>query len=101
MGDAGSVDREFEGVVFTWRGPSPFHFVAVPEDVCTDLQAVAALVSYGWGMVPARVSVGSSTWETSLWPKDGGYLVPLRDQIRTAERISIDDVVRVRLAVVV
>jgi hypothetical protein len=95
------VDWEFEGVVFVWRGPSPFHFVAVPDDVCADLQALAARVTYGWGMVPARVTVGSSTWETSLWPKDGGYVVPLRARFRTAEALAVDDVVRVNLEVAV
>jgi Domain of unknown function (DUF1905) len=95
------VDHEFDGVLFSWRGPAPFHFVAVPEDVCADLQAVAARVSYGWGMVPAHVTVGSSTWETSLFPKDGGYLVPLRDRFRSAEGLAVDDVVHVRLQVAV
>lgn len=95
------MDREFEGAVFTWRGPSPFYFVAVSEEVCADLRAIAARVSYGWGMVPARVTVGGSTWQTSLWPKDGGYVVPLRARYRAAEHLEIDDVVRVRLAVAV
>ncbi len=95
------MDREFEGVVFTWRGPAPFFFVAVPEDVGADLRAVAPRVSYGWGMVPVRVTVGSSTWETSLWPRDGGYVVPLRARYRADEGLDVDDVVRVRLEVAV
>ena len=93
------MDREFEGVLFEWRGPAPFHFVAVPEEVGDDLREVAALVTYGWGMVPARVTIGASTWDTSLWPKDGGYLVPVRDRFRRAEGLAVDDVVQVRLAV--
>lgn len=95
------VDREFEGVLFVWRGPSPFHFVAVPEEVCEDLRVVAGRVTYGWGMVPSRVTVGSSTWETALFPKDGGYLVPVRDRFRRAEGLAVGDVVRVRLEVAV
>ena len=93
------MDREFEGVLFVWRGPSPFHFVAVPEDVCDDLREVAGRVSYGWGMVPAQVSLGSSTWATSLYPKDGGYLVPVRDRFRRAEDLGVDQVVVVRVEV--
>jgi hypothetical protein len=93
------VDREFEGVLFAWRGPSPFHFVAVPEDVAEDLRELAPLVSYGWGMVPARVSIGASSWDTSLWPKDGGYVVPVRDRFRRAEGLALDDVVSVRIVV--
>ncbi|MGI3783213.1 MAG: hypothetical protein ACRYG2_20810, partial [Janthinobacterium lividum] len=53
------MDRELEGVV-TWRGPAPFHFVAVPDDVCAGLAAVAAQVTYGWGMVPARLASRAS-----------------------------------------
>ncbi len=95
------MDRELEGVVVHWRGPSPFHFVVLPEDVAADVSELAPRVSYGWGMVPARVTIGASTWETSLYPKDGGYLLPLRDRYRTAEAIEVDDVVRVRLEVAV
>ena len=93
------MDREFEGVLVEWRGPSPFHFVAVPEDVCEDLREVAPLVSYGWGMVPARVSIGSSTWETALWPKDGGYVVPVRDRYRRAEGLELGRPVTLRIEV--
>ena len=93
------MEREFDGVLFEWRGPSPFHFIAVPEDVCGELSAVAGLVSYGWGMVPAAVTVGSSTWDTSLYPKDGGYLLPVRDRIRTAEGLALGDQVHVELSV--
>ncbi|SEP99011.1 DUF1905 domain-containing protein [Microlunatus flavus] len=93
------MEREFEGVLVEWRGPAPFHFVRVPDEICDDLRQVAPLVSYGWGMVPARVVVGASTWETSLYPKDGGYLVGVRDRYRRAEGLAVGDRVVVRLEV--
>jgi hypothetical protein len=90
---------EFDGVVWEWRGPAPYHFVSVPEDACAELADVAPLVSYGWGMVPAAVTVGATTLTTSLWPKDGGYVVPLKDALRRPESIALGDVVTVRLEV--
>ena len=51
-------------------------------------------------MVPVRVSIGRTAWRTSLYPKDDGYVLPLRDSVRAKEGIGVDDVVRVRLAVV-
>lgn len=93
------VILEFEGVVWEWRGPVPYHFVSVPEDECVELADVAALVSYGWGMIPVTVAVGDTTITTSLWPKDGGYVVPLKDTLRAAEGIALGDVVAVRLSV--
>lgn len=93
------MDLEFSGEVWFWRGPSPFHFVTVPEDESVDLQATAALVTYGWGMIPVEVRIGSTTWTTSLFPKDGGYLVPLKDLVRKAEGIDVGDTVALRLTV--
>ena len=93
------MDIEFDGAVFEWRGPSPYYFVAVPADLAEELQETAALVSYGWGMVPVDVRVGDSAWTTSLWPKDGTYLLPLKDRVRRAENVDEGDTVTVRLTV--
>ncbi len=90
---------ELTGEVWFWRGPAPFHFVTVPDDLSERLKAASALVTYGWGMIPAEVRIGSTTWTTSLWPKDGGYVVPLKGAVRTAERIDLDDVVTIHLTV--
>ena len=52
------MQLEFSGEVWFWRGPAPYHFVTVPEDESAEVQATAALVSYGWGMVPVEVRSG-------------------------------------------
>jgi len=93
------VDLEFSGEVWFWRGPSPYHFVTVPEDESAELEEAAALVTYGWGMIPVEVSVGDTSWTTALWPKDGRYVVPLKDWVRRAEGLQLGDVVEVRLTV--
>lgn len=93
------MELEFSGEVWHWRGPSPYHFVTVPDDECGALEAVAPLVSYGWGMIPVAVQVGDTRWTTALWPKDGAYVVPLKDGVRRAEGLEIGDVVGVRLTV--
>ena len=73
------MEMEFSGEIWFWKGPSPFHFVTVPEELCDALDATAGLVSYGWGMIPVQVRIGDTGWKTSLWPKDGRYIVPLKD----------------------
>lgn len=95
------MDLEFSGPVFEWRGPAPHHFVSVPDDDCAALDDTAALVSYGWGMIPVTVHLGSSEWTTSLWPKEGGYVVPLKAAVRSREGIDVGDVVAIRLCVAV
>src|SRR5882757_3161308 len=91
------MDHEFCGEVIEWRGPAPYYFVGVPEEECVALRVSASGAGYGWGMVPIRVWIGRSEWKTSLWPRDGGYLVPLKDAVRKPEGLDAGDAVDVRL----
>lgn len=91
------MELEFSGEMWSWRGPSPYHFVTVTEPETAELKATSALVTYGWGMIPAQLQIGSTRWTTSLFPKDEGYVVPLKDLVRKAEQITVGDTVRVRL----
>ena len=93
------MDLDFTGDIWHWRGPSPFYFVTVPDDESLRLRTVSTAVTYGWGMIPVRVRIGSTEWETSLFPKDGRYLVPLKDMVRRAEGLDEGDTVTVRLTV--
>ena len=98
-GGSGVLDLDVTGDVWEWRGPAPYYFVTVPDDESARIKQVAAGVTYGWGMVPVRGRVGDTGFETSLWPKDGRYVVPLKDAVRDAEGIEEGDVVTVRLTV--
>jgi hypothetical protein len=89
------MDIEFSNVIWEWRGPAPYFFVTVPEQESQDLQELSAEVSYGWGMIPVRVRLGQTEWQTSLWPKDGGYVLPLKDAVRQAESLQEGDLVTV------
>src|SRR5215203_5901511 len=95
------MELQVTGEVWEWRGPAPYYFVTVPDDESAQLASVAAGVTYGWGMIPVRGGVGETDFETSLWPKDGRYVVPLKDALRGAEGIEDGDLVTVRLRVVV
>lgn len=89
----------FSGEIWEWRGPAPFYFVTVPEAEAGEIRDVAEMVSYGWGMIPVTVQIGATTWTTSLWPKDGRYVVPIKAKVRKAEQLEIGDVVTVHLTV--
>jgi hypothetical protein len=78
--------------------PAPFYFVTVPDDESAQLHEVARAVTYGWGMVPIRARIGATEWRTSLWPKDGRYVLPLRDAVRRAEQLDVGDTVTAWLA---
>jgi len=50
-------------------------------------------------MIPATVRIGQTEWQTALWPKDGGYIVPLKDKVRKAEKLEEGDEVVIRLEI--
>jgi hypothetical protein len=95
--EAPSIELSFSGEIVHWRGPAPFYFVLVPPAAAREIADVAGLVTYGWGAIPATVRIGQSTWTTSLFPRDGGYLLPVRLSVRRAERVELGDVVDVAL----
>ena len=90
---------EFSGELWYWRGPAPFHFITVPEDQCEEIKDVSSFVTYGWGMIPAKVGIGATEWKTALWPKEGRYIVPIKDAVRLAEELELGDTAMVRLEV--
>jgi hypothetical protein len=90
---------EFLGKIFIWRGPAPWFFVSVPEQPSHDLKAISSLVTYGWGVIPVHVRIGSTEYTTSLFPKDGRYLVPIKASVRKAESLQEGDMVTVWLEI--
>ena len=94
-----SLSIEFSGEIWYWRGPAPHHFVTVPEPDCHALKALSRSVTYGWGMIPVRARIGKTEWKTSLFPKDGRYIVPIKASVQKAENIGAGDNVTVRLEV--
>jgi hypothetical protein len=94
-----TMELTFSGEIWFWKGPSPWYFVTVPEPECAELEAASQFVSYGWGMIPVTARIGSTEWTTSLFPKEGSYVVPLKTVVRKAEGLDEGDTVTVRLAV--
>lgn len=92
------MDFQFEGQVIEWRGPAPFYFVAIPEDESDDIKFAAKGLEY-WGQVPVVVSIDDIEFTTALFPKDGRYLIPIKDAVRRPAGIEVDQVLSVALRV--
>ncbi len=93
------MNLKFIGELFIWRGPAPWFFVTVPAQESRDLNEISRLVTYGWGCIPVQVRIGKTIWKTSLFPKDGRYLVPIKSSVREAERLEEGDEVAIQLEV--
>jgi len=91
------VEWVFDGEIIEWRGPAPYFFVSMPESDSAELKEAARSLIY-WGQVPVHVVIGGTAFATALFPRNGRYLVPLKDAVRKAEGIGDGDVVTVALS---
>lgn len=92
------LDFELEGPVVEWRGPAPFYFLRVSEEDSADLKVAAQGVEY-WGQVPVVVRIGEVEFTTALFPKDGCYLVPIKDAVRKSTGVELGQTITVELSV--
>jgi len=97
MSDGPLLAIAFETEVIHWRGPAPFFFAPVPREHTAAIKAAARVASYGWGVVPVTAEIGGVSFTTSLFPRDGSYLVPLKDAVRAQTGVSLGD--RVTIAI--
>jgi hypothetical protein len=93
------MNVEFSGKIWFWKGPAPWYFVTVPPPEADLLHSISRAVTYGWGMIPVSVRIGKTKWKTALWPKDDSYIVPLKANIRKAEKLEEGDEVTIHLEV--
>ena len=82
------MEFEFSAIVIEWRGPAPFYYADIPLEDSEDVKEAAKGLEY-WGQVPVVARIGDTDFTTALFPKDGRYLLPLKDAVRRAEGIEL------------
>lgn len=80
----------FTSELFEWTGNAAWHFFAVPEDVTDEIDERHGASAGGFGSIKVEVTIGSSTWQTSLFPdtKRGCLLLPVKKAVRTKEGLE-------------
>lgn len=89
----------FEADIIEWRGPAPFLFAVVPDAHVAEIRYAALSESYGWGMVPVVARIGTHDFTTSLFPRGGGYLLPVKVAIQRAAGVMAGSRVAVTMRV--
>lgn len=89
----------FNAAIIEWRGPAPFLFAAIPDDLVAEIRYAALSESYGWGVVPVVATIGTTEFATSLFPRDGGYLLPVKVAVQRAEGVGLGDRIDVSMRI--
>lgn len=90
----------FDAELWLWKARTDsWTFVSLPLDVSEEIRDLAGMTPRGFGSVPVTVTIGATTWRTSIFPeaRPGGYVLPVKKAVRTAERIEPGDAVTVKV----
>ena len=92
---------EFEADLWEWeaRRTDSWTFVAVPTDIADEVLELTAPFARGFGSVRVEVTVGATSWRTSIFPdsRRRTYVLPIKKAVRRAEQLGAGDTARVRL----
>ena len=92
---------EFAAPVWRYPGADGWHFVSLPPEISTDITDISTGIRRGFGSVRVAVTVGSTSWRTSIFPdsKTGAYLLPVKKAVRVAERLEVGDQIKAQLEI--
>ncbi len=92
----------FEAEVWEYPGPQAWNFVDLPLDIAEEIKAEHGGRARGFGSIRVTVTLGRSTWQTSVFPykEHGTYILPIKKPVRAAEGIGDGDTVALAIAIV-
>ena len=87
------------GPLWLWTGEGgSWHFVTIPEQQAGEVRAQALAARRGFGSVRVEARIGDVIWPTSVFPqKSGGYILPIKGEVRRKAEIAAGDTVTVTL----
>ncbi|MBT0995574.1 DUF1905 domain-containing protein [Cellulomonas sp. DKR-3] len=96
------MEFEFEARLRLWdaRKSDSWTFADLPTSVADEIADEAEGVARGFGSVRVEVTIGATTWRTSIFPGATTYVLPVKAAVRRAESVEAGDVARVRLRLV-
>ena len=80
---------EFTAPLWLHQGGS-WYFVTVPEEISEDIRDLTVGLRHGFGSVRVAVTVGRTSWRTSVFPDStsGTFVLPVKKSVRTAEGLA-------------
>lgn len=102
--DTEAVIVEFDAELWVWdaRRADSWTFVSLPADVSEEIREVADGPRRGFGSVRVQVTIGGSTWKTSIFPDkaSGSYVLPVKRAVRKAEALDEGDTASVTVELI-
>lgn len=95
------MEWDFNAELWLWKSDAAWHFITLPPDVADEIEDMP-MNRGGFGSLRVEVTIGSSTWRTSIFPskEHASFVLPIKKQVRQAQGLSVGDPCSVHLALV-
>jgi hypothetical protein len=94
------IEFEFSGTVIEHEGASAsWFFVTLPTDLAEQIARFTKGMRGGWGSVKVDVRIGATAWNTSIFPSDDSFVLPVKKAVRKAEGIEHGTDVEITLSI--
>lgn len=89
--------------LFPYPGMASWHFVAIPKKESALIKESFEKQAKGWGSIPVQVCIGTTQWQTSLFPdkKSGTYILPVKASVRKQEEVYDGDIISLTITIMV
>lgn len=87
--------------VWLYPGMAGWHFVSLPKKQSAEIKSQFSMNRRGFGSLPVVVTIGKTSWKTSIFPdkKSGAYLLPLKADVRSKEKVEAGRTIRLRVQI--
>ena len=86
--------------IWLWSGgKGSWHFLTVPPEQALEIRLISKTEPRrGFGSVRVAATINGVTWRTSIFPqKSGGYILPIKAEVRRQASVAAGDVIEVSL----
>ncbi|HYF05564.1 MAG TPA: DUF1905 domain-containing protein [Patescibacteria group bacterium] len=94
---------KFKSKVWRYPGMAGWYFISLPQKESKQIKSTFSDLKRGWGSLRVKVTIGSITWKTSIFPdsKSGTYLLPIKAEVRKKENLTENTTVRCLIEILV
>lgn len=96
------MQYQFAAKLWLYPGEGAWHFITLPQDISDEIKMITSEIKRGFGSVKVEVTIGKSTWQTSIFPdsKSSSYILPVKKDVRTTNNLQEDHLVEVKLEII-
>lgn len=92
---------EFNEELWLYQGDGAWYFITLPVKYANQIKTISSPLKRGFGSIKVLTTIGSTTWNTSIFPdsKSKSFLLPIKKEIRLKNSLQAGEKVKVSISI--